>query len=66
MIVFKNIKYGKRPTVIYVSMDEYSANSSFKNGNIYHKTPNGTFYVGNYRYKKTIGDNIIVLRRSIF
>lgn len=66
MLSFKSIKYGKRPITIYVSNDEYSKYSLSSTSNkVYHETQNGTFYVGNYYYKKTINDKIVVLRRSI-
>lgn len=66
MLSFKNIKYGKRPTTIYVSNDEYSKYPlTTTSKEVYHETTNGTFFVGNYYYKKTINGKVVVLRRSM-
>jgi len=66
MYSFRTVKYGKRPTTIYVSKDEYDAiNPKEREFQVYHQTMNGPFYVGIYRHIKYIKD-IVVLRRSLF
>jgi hypothetical protein len=64
MYSFKSVQYGKRPTTIYISKNEYyTINPKEKSFEVSHDTCNGIFYVGVYRYKKEVKD-IIILRRT--
>jgi len=63
-MIFTRIRYGKRPTTLYIPLSQfqYIPNSGYVS--IYHNVNQHKHYIGEYRIKKIIGD-IVIMRKSI-